>query len=218
MNEQLTALVIGATGATGKELVNQLLEDSNYSEVKIFVRKKSKVIHPKLQEFLIDFDNIEAIEHEIKGDVLFSALGTTIKIAKTKEIQYKIDFSYQLEFAKIAAKNEVKNYVLISAYGANASSSIFYSRMKGELEEAVKSLNFKKIHIFQPGILDRNTDDNRTMEKISLKVIRFLNKIGLFQSQKPMPVKILAKKMIDVNRSKSSSKINYYKLDQIFKI
>lgn len=218
MIQEKIAIVIGASGATGKEVVKQLLENSSYKQVKIVVRKEIGFSHPKLKEYIIDFDHISSIQEEITGDVLFSALGTTIKIAKTKEIQYKIDFSYQFEIAKIAAKNGVTNYVLVSAFGANPTSKIFYSRMKGELEEAVKNLNFEQIHIFQPGILDRNVDDNRTMEKISLKVIRFFNKIGLFQSQKPMPVKILASKMIDVNQLKSSSKINYYKLDKIFKI
>lgn len=90
--------------------------------------------------------------------------------------------------------------------------------MKGELEESIKQLNFEKIHIFQPGILDRNSQDNRPMESIGLVAIKALNSIGILKSQKPMPVKTLAEKMIKVSKNETQEKINYYKLDGIFKI
>jgi uncharacterized protein YbjT (DUF2867 family) len=216
--ENKTALVIGATGATGKELVKQLLENENYSKVKIFVRSKIDLSNAKLEQHVVDFDKISEWKNEFVGDDLFSALGTTIKIAKTKENQYRIDYTYQYEVAKFASENKVKNYVLVSAYGANSKSLIFYSRMKGELENAIKKLSFEQIHIFQPGILDRNISDNRFMEKLSLKVIRFFNKLGILKSQKPLPVKELASKMIQVVKSKSNQNLNYYKLNEIFEI
>jgi len=212
----LTAIVIGATGATGKELVKLLLDDEDFQRVKVFVRRDDESDHPKLEKHVVDFECVEDWKSELRGDVLFSALGTTLKQAGSEAAQYKIDFTYQFETAKAAAENGVKNYVLVSSTGADSKSFFFYPRMKGELEEAVKTLDFERIHIFQPGILDRNSDDDRPMENLGLTAIRALNSIGLFKSQKPMPVETLAEKMIKVSKSAPPEKVNYYKLDKIF--
>ena len=214
--KNLTAIVIGATGATGKELVKLLLDDEDFQKVKIFIRRDDDLNHPKLEKFIVDFDRIDDWKNDVRGDVLFSALGTTLKQAGSEDAQRKVDFSYQFETAKAAAENGVENYVLVSSTGADSKSFFFYPRMKGELEEAVKPLNFQKIHIFQPGILERNIDDDRLFENLGLTAIKTLNSIGLFKSQKPMPVKILAEKMIKISKSAAVEKVNYYKLDEIF--
>ena len=216
--KDLTALVIGATGATGKELVKLLLADENVTKVKIFVRKETDLTHPKLETFVVDFDKIETWKADLQGDILFSALGTTLKQAESEAAQHKVDFDYQYNTAKAAAENGVKTYALVSSTGANPQAFFFYPRMKGELEEAVKLLNFQWIHIFQPGILDRQTDDNRPMESLGLTAINALNSIGLFKSQKPMPVKTLAEKMIKVSKSEPKEKVNIYALDEIFSL
>lgn len=211
-----TALVIGATGATGKELVKLLLGDEDFQTIRVFIRRDDNLNHPKLEKFIVDFDKIETWKSELQGDVLFSALGTTLKQAGSEDAQYKVDFTYQFETARAAADGGVKNYVLVSSTGADPKAFFFYPRMKGELEEAVKTLDFQEIHIFQPGILERNADDDRTMENLGLTAIKALNSVGLFKSQKPMPVKILAGKMIKVSKSAPAEKVNYYKLDEIF--
>ena len=214
--KNLTVIVIGATGATGKELVKLLLDDEDFQKVKIFIRRDDDLNHPKLEKFIVDFDHIDDWKNDVRGDALFSALGTTLKQAGSEDAQYKVDFSYQFETAKAAAENGVENYVLVSSTGADSKSFFFYPRMKGELEEAVKPLNFQKIHIFQPGILERNIDDDRLFENLGLTAIKTLNSIGLFKSQKPMPVKILAEKMIKISKSAAVEKVNYHKLDEIF--
>ena len=215
--KDLKALVIGATGATGKKLVTALIEDENFQKIKIFVRKAPALEHPKLETLVVDFDKIESWKANLRGDVLFSALGTTLKQAGSEAAQYKIDYEYQFQTARAAAEeNGVKIYVLVSSTGANPKSFFFYPRMKGELEEAVKKLEFDKIHIFQPGILDREAKDDRPMESLGLTVVKALNSLGLFKSQKPMPVKTLAEKMIKVSRTNPPEKINYYKMDEIF--
>ena len=126
--------------------------------------------------------------------MLFSALGTTKKDAGSKEDQYKIDFTYQYEFAKLASDNGIDKYVLVSSIGANEKSELFYPKMKGALEEAVKKLQFKNIHIFQPPMLIRQSDKIRKVEKNGIAIINKLNAVGLFKSQKPMPVSLLANK------------------------
>jgi len=126
------ANVIGASGLVGKELVKQILDHDEFEKVRIFVRRPSGINHPKLEEQIIDFEQPDSWRPLVKGDVLFSTLGTTIKTAKTKENQYRVDFTYQYEFAKAASENGVPNYLLVSSMGADPKSSVFYSRIKGE--------------------------------------------------------------------------------------
>ncbi|KMQ67326.1 semialdehyde dehydrogenase [Chryseobacterium sp. FH2] len=210
----MKALVIGATGATGKDLVNQLLNDKDFEEVDIFVRKPVDIQNDKLKIHIVNFENPEEWKNEVKGDVAFSCLGTTLKNAGSKEAQRKVDFDYQYEFAKAAKENNVEDYILVSAYGASPKSKIFYSKMKGELEEAVKKLHFNKITIFKPGMLERK-DSDRAGEVLGSRIIKFANKIGLLESQKPLPTNILAKAMINSSKIKSNG-YSSIKLGNIF--
>lgn len=196
-----TALIIGATGLVGEQLVRQILEHPEFSKIRIFVRRKSSLSHPKLEEHLVDFDRPESWKSLVQGDVLFSTLGTTIKTAKTKENQYRVDFTYQYEFAKAAAENGVPTYLLVSSMGANPASSVFYSRMKGELEDAVAKLSFQKLCIIRPSILDGNRQEKRAGEKVGLILSRFLTKF-ILKVYRPTPVDMLASKMISLSLEK----------------
>ena len=198
----MKALVIGATGATGKDLVSQLLTDKGYDEVNVFVRRPLAVENPKLKTHIVNFDKPEEWKDLVKGDVAFSCLGTTLKAAGSKEAQRKVDYDYQYHFAKAAKENEVEDYILVSSYGANPKSKIFYSRMKGELEQSIKALHFNKLMIFQPGMLDRK-DSERTGEVLGGKIIKFANKFGVLTQQKPLPTAVLAKAMINSSKIKS---------------
>ena len=193
----LDAIVIGATGATGKELVVRLLEDSDFNSVSIFVRKKPTISHKKLKTYKIDFSKIGNFSELIKGDVLFSCLGTTLKTAGSKLKQYKVDYTYQYEFAKYASENGVSLYSLVSSTGANSKSFFFYPKIKGQLEDSVKKLPFKTIHIFQPPILIRQSELIRRGEKFAIKIFSSLNNLGILKSQKPIPVSTLANRMVD---------------------
>ncbi len=190
--------VIGASGLVGQQLVAQLLAQPEFQKVRSFVRRPSGMNHPKLEEKIIDFDQPESWKHLVKGDVLFSTLGTTIKTAKTKENQYSVDFTYQYEFARAAAGNDVETYVLVSSMGADPKSSVFYSRIKGELEEAVAKLNFRKCIIVRPSILDGDRKEKRAGEKIGLVISRFLTRY-ILKRYRPTPVDVLAAKMISLS-------------------
>ncbi|SEW14081.1 NAD(P)H-binding [Chryseobacterium wanjuense] len=210
----MKALVIGATGATGKDLVNQLLTDKDFEEIDVFVRKPLDIQNNKLKVHVVNFENPDEWKNMVKGDVAFSCLGTTLKTAGSKEAQRKVDFDYQYEFAKAAKENNVEDYILVSAYGADPKSKIFYSKMKGELEEAVKQLHFNKITIFKPGMLERK-DSDRSGEVLGSRIIKFANKLGLLESQKPLPTDILAKAMIKSSKIKSNG-YSSIKLGNIF--
>lgn len=191
----MKAIVIGATGATGKELLQLLLQDESITGVVALVRKPLYLQHAKLQMHVINFDRPEQWQDFVRGDMAFSCLGTTLKAAGSKEAQYKVDYEYQLAFAQAASQNGVPRFILISAGMADPKSLVFYSRMKGELEQAIGALSFESLTIFRPGLLSRPGTD-RTGEKMSESVLRFFNKLGLLKRLAPLPVRKLAMLML----------------------
>ena len=193
----MKGLIIGATGATGKDLLAKLLEDEAFSEIHSFVRKPMSISHPKLHAHVVDFDTPEAWADLLHGDVAFSCLGTTLAVAGSKEAQWRVDYDYQYAFAQQCKANGVPTFVLISAAGATAQSKLFYNRMKGQLEDAVKALDFSCLLIFQPSILIRSNSD-RGIENFTVNAFKFLNKLGILKRYRPMPTQILAEKMLSV--------------------
>ena len=191
----MKGLIIGATGATGKDLLAKLLEDEAFSEIHSFVRKPMSISHPKLHAHVVDFDTPEAWADLLYGDVAFSCLGTTLAVAGSKDAQWRVDYDYQYAFAQHCKNNGVPTFVLVSAAGAKAQSKLFYNHMKGALEEAVKKLNFPRLLIFQPSVLIRSNSD-RSGENFTVKAFKFLNKLGILKRYRPMPTEILAEKML----------------------
>jgi uncharacterized protein YbjT (DUF2867 family) len=214
----MKAIVIGSTGATGIELINELIKDSNFTEIITFSRNSLGVNHIKLTEHIIDFNKIKNSKEQIKGDVLFSALGTTKKDAGSKKAQYTVDFTYQYEFAKAANDNGVKTLVLVSSVGANDKSLFFYPKIKGELEKTLKKLDFRNLYIFQPPMLIRQNDKIRKVEKSGIRIINKLNTLGLLRSQKPISVNLLAKKLIKVCIYQEKNRIKTYSPKDIFQL
>ncbi len=212
----MKALIIGATGATGKDLVTQLLTDDTYSEAHCFVREPLALTHPKLHAHVVNFDTPEAWADLLQGDVAFSCLGTTLAVAGSKEAQWRVDYDYQYAFAQQCKANGIPTFVLVSAAGATTQSKLFYNRMKGQLEDAVKALGFSRLLIFQPSVLVRKGSD-RKGEQFGLKMIVLLNKIGLFKRYRPMPTEILAEKMLSAVHKSPKGTFTFV-LDKIFEI
>ena len=209
------AIVIGGTGMVGLQLVKQLIEDEKYDEIISLVRRSSGINNPKLQEKIINFDEPESWSDLVTGDVLFSTLGTTIAQAKTKDAQFKVDYTYQFIVAETAAKNGVETYVLISSAGANSKSRVFYTNMKGKLEDAVRALSFKQITIIRPGQLAGNRAEKRKSEKIALSIMYFINKLGLLKRYKPIQAYQVAQAIINAAENKNSG---IYSLDKVFEL
>lgn len=212
----MKALIIGGTGATGKDLVSLLLEDDTISEVHSFVRKPMSITHPKLHAHVVNFDTPEAWADLLHGDVAFSCLGTTLAVAGSKEAQWRVDYDYQYAFALQCKANGVPTFVLVSAAMANAQSKLFYNRMKGQLEDAVKALDFSCLLIFQPSILIRSNSD-RSGENFTVKAFKFLNKLGILKRYRPMPTQILAEKMLSAVHNSPKGTFTFT-LDKIFEI
>lgn len=196
----MKALVIGATGAVGKDLVRQLLADESFERVDIFVRRDVKLSSAKLFVHVVDFDHPETWADGLKGDILFSCLGTTIKAAGNREAQWKVDYTYQYEAAKTAKANGVKIYVLVSSVGANSKSKVFYTRMKGALDDAVQELGFEGCFILRPPSLIRKGSD-RFGEKVGIVALKVFNAIGIFRSWTPMSTEAVAAAMIGLVKS-----------------
>ena len=196
----MKALVLGATGAVGKDLVQQLLQDEAFEQVAIFVRREVPASSDKLVVHVVDFDRPEEWAHLLTGDVLFSTLGTTIRTAGSQEAQWKVDYTYQYKAAQSARKNGVPLYVLVSSVGADAKSKIFYSKMKGSLDRDVQALGFEGCFILRPPSLIRKGSD-RLGEKFGVVAVKALNAIGLMRSWKPMPTEAVAAAMIRIARS-----------------
>lgn len=212
----MKAIIIGGTGATGKELVAQLLADQRFEAVTVLVRRPYFEAHPKLTEIIVDFEKLNDYQHKITGDVAFSTLGTTLKDAGSKDAQWRVDHDYQLEFAKIAKANGVESFVLLSAFGADVNSSFFYNKMKGTLEENMQKLNFSQLTVLHPGGIDR-PDSTRTGEKVMMKALKAFNAIGIFKAYAPISTQRLAKAMI-ASYFKFKEKYKIVSLKEIFTV
>lgn len=153
MQRSLTALVFGAGGLTGSFLVKHLLDHPAFSSVKVFSRSSSGISHSKFTEIQVDFNNEAQLEKDIHGDVLFCCLGTTIRVAGSKEAFEKIDLHYTVLLARIAAKNNVKKFLMISSLGACKDSSNFYLSTKGKAEDTVGKSGVEQVYIFRPSLL-----------------------------------------------------------------
>jgi uncharacterized protein YbjT (DUF2867 family) len=210
----MEALIIGATGATGKDLVKVLLLDADYTKVVLFVRRSSGMTDPKLSEIITDFDKLEEVSEYIKGDVCFSCLGTTLKAAGSKDKQWHIDYEIPLKFAEIARINGLSSLVLLSAYGASASSRVFYSKIKGKLEEGIDALEFDQYIIFKPGMLLRSNTD-RSGERFMGGVLKFFNSLGLIRKFRPLATNLLAEKLARAPKVLANGK-HVIELEKIF--
>ncbi|MFZ4456199.1 MAG: NAD(P)H-binding protein [Bacteroidales bacterium] len=170
-NKKYRALLVGASGLIGQELLNQLFADERFESVTVWVRKTLDISHSKLVQKVIDFDALpEKLEHSV--DYAFCALGTTIKKAGSETAQHKIDYEYVVEFAKVCKRSEVASLGVVSSLGANAKASNFYLRTKGEMEESLKSLQLNRLVFVRPSLLLGNRQEFRLGEVLMTPLIK----------------------------------------------
>ena len=168
-----TALVVGATGLVGNVLTHRLLDSSAYEKVKVLVRHSLGWQHPRLQEIQYDFDHPNGLL--VQADDVFCCLGTTMKKAGSKDAFRRIDYKYPLDVAQRALVNRAKQFFLVSSMGANSDSSIFYNRVKGELERDLAALNYPALFIFRPSLLLGERSEFRLGERIGEGLMKLLN-------------------------------------------
>ncbi|WP_240186612.1 NAD(P)H-binding protein [Pedobacter namyangjuensis] len=210
------AVLIGATGLIGANLLKKLLANDNYEKVLVVTRKALDTSHPNLNQLVINFDELSKYEHEIVGDDIFCCLGTTAKKTPDKALYKKIDYQYPLDVAKIALKNGAKSYHLVSAMGANVKSSIFYNRTKGEVERDLAKLNFDSTHIYRPSLLDGSRSEQRFAEKTMNVIMRLINPLLIGSLKKYRSIKIEKVASAMLKQANKNLKGNYiYLSDEI---
>ncbi|MFC2086441.1 NAD(P)H-binding protein [Bacteroidota bacterium] len=151
--EGKTAILFGAKGLTGTYLLEELVNSDNYIKIKIPGRNKKEFESDKIESFVINFNKLDDYSELIKGDDLFCCLGTTVKNAGSQEATRVVDFDYPVKIAKIAERNRVKSFIVVSSLGANPNSTSFYLKSKGMMEVAIKDLNFESLHTLRPSML-----------------------------------------------------------------
>ena len=193
-----TAIILGASGLTGQYLLKQLISDERYSTIKLFSRKKTEITSSKVIEKTGNILILENFKEDFIADEIFVCIGTTAKKTPDKTQYKNIDFGIPAAAAKLAKENKISTFLVVSAMGANAKSSIFYNKTKGEMEQAVLSENIENTYILRPSIIGGNRNENRPMEKIGLAIFKLLQPlmVGKLKKYQIIEAKNIAKAMI----------------------
>lgn len=209
-------VIAGASGLIGSSLLALALEHEAVSQVIILVREDLPIKHPKLKQIRVRYEHLEDIAAEILGDAIFCCLGTTRKKTPNPEDYRKVDFDYPLALARIALMNNIPEFHLVSALGADKTSKIFYSRLKGEVEEAISTLSFTSIHFYRPSLLSGNRKEHRTGEELSNKIMKIVNPILIGPLKKYRSIEAAAVARAMLNQSLKTLKGTFiYTSDKI---
>lgn len=195
-----TALVFGSTGLVGNLLLKELLASDKYDSIKIFVRKPAEITHPKITEYIVNFQNVASFEDKIKGDDLFICLGTTIKKAGSIKIMEEIDCDLPVSITSAACKNGVKRLAVVSSIGANHSSSNYYLKIKGKMEEGIMKYYFENTAIVRPSMLLGERKEKRSGENAGKIFMKIFNPLlyGKMKKYRSIQARDVAKAMISL--------------------
>jgi len=161
-----TAIILGATGLTGTNLLKLLIDDNSYEKIKLFSRKKIEELPSKVQQYIGNIVELESFRQDFNADVVFCCIGTTLKKSPDKNVYRSIDYGIPTKAAQLSKENKIETFMVISALGANPESSLFYNKLKGEMEEKVLSYNIKNTFILQPSYIKGDRNENRPLERI----------------------------------------------------
>ena len=213
-----TALIFGSTGLVGGHVLDQLIQNKNYSKIKLFVRSAYEIDHPKIEIVKTDFNNLENHIEDIKGDDCFFCIGTTKKNSPDKDEYKRVELEVPKQVAQIAKSNLVNSFVFVSSGYADPKSSGDYLKFKGLVEEELKRLNFSKLGIMRPSFLLGDRKEKRVGEKIGIFVFTLLSPLflGPLKKMKPIHSATVAKAMIAVTQNNYSKII--YESNQISEI
>lgn len=193
-------LVLGGSGLVGQELLRLLLEDDHYSEVVSMGRRTLDLTHPKLQQEIVDFDNLGAYAALIEGDAVFCCLGTTMKKAGSEETFRKIDYGYPFAIAQLAKAAQIPAFLIVTAMGADPNSFFFYNRVKGEIERDLAALDFPHLYIARPGLLLGSRQEERWGESMAQTVMQTFSPI-LPLSYRPISGTTVARALIKMEQT-----------------
>lgn len=194
------ALVWGATGLVGSYLVRLLVDAPEYEQITVVVRRAMNIQHPKIRQVVIDFDGASGLDTDTHGAVqdVFCCLGTTMRKAGSEEAFYKVDYTYSMQAAEFALRHGAKQFLLVSASGADATSRIYYNRVKGSLEDALRKMPFERLVVVRPSLLLGNRAEFRLGERIAIllgKVVQYVM-VGPLKRVRPIPAEHVAKGLV----------------------
>jgi uncharacterized protein YbjT (DUF2867 family) len=170
-----SAIVLGATGLTGGYLLNILLNDPEYDKVKVFSRSSVGFTHAKLEEHLVDLLKLEEYKNDFYANEVYCCIGTTKSNTPNKELYKKIDHGIPVTAARISKMNNVNTFLVISSLGADANSSVFYNKVKGEMQHDVLEIGISNTYIFQPSLIAGDREEERFFEKLAIKGMKVFN-------------------------------------------
>lgn len=207
------AVIIGATGAVGREILKEVLAQDFYTKVYVLGRNSINKIadNSKLEKIVVDFDNLDFDENILNDADIFAALGTTIKVAKTKENQKKIDLDYTLNFAKLC-EGKIRSFNVVSSLGARSESKAFYTSLKGKLEDGLKEMNIGILRIYRPSLLLAKRSERRIMEEIFIKISPLFTLLlrGKLKKYSPIEVSLLGREMVRFAKENKKSAVYTY--------
>lgn len=194
----MKAVIVGATGLVGKDLVRLLLNGKKYSKVTVIARKRLSIVHPRLKQQLISFDELHECPSDWFEDAdVFCALGTTMKKAKTKEQFKQVDYHYVVELGKLAVKHRARKLIVVSAMGANEASVFYYNKIKGLTERTLQELKLSQLVIVRPSLIIGDRNEFRFGEALAAKLSSWLSFVfrGKMRRYKPNQAKDIAQAM-----------------------
>ena len=194
--------LVGGSGLVGHELLMIYSYLDLVSSVKAISRSPLGRIAPKIDNIILDFDKMENQTENLKAKVFVCCLGSTIKKAGSQEAFKKVDYDYVMKFAKVAEKVGAQKFLVISAMGANANSSVFYNRIKGEMEKDLRKFNIPQIEIFRPSLILGERKEKRAFEGFAQKISPYLNKV--------LPAKYKAIQAKDIAKAMAIATVNFY--------
>jgi uncharacterized protein YbjT (DUF2867 family) len=212
------AVIVGASGLIGSNLLNILLTQPDYGEILVVGRKKTKIKNTKITQLIVEFEHLDHYAPQITGDVIFCCLGTTRRVTPNLAEYRRIDHDYPIKLGEIALQNGIGQYHFVSAIGANSQSSNFYTKMKGDTEEELKKVGLKSLHIYEPSLLIGNRKKSRPLEKIAGVVMRIIGPllIGSLKKYRAITAIDVAKAMFKQSL-KNKKGVHTYTSDQIQK-
>jgi len=170
-----TALIAGASGLVGGECLQRLLASGTYSTVTVVTRRPlgPLVQHPKLRAIVVDFERLDSVRADLRADHVFCALGTTIRKAGSQAKFRQVDFEYPRHLAELTLATGARHFSLVSALGASSKSGVFYSRVKGELEDALRAMGWPSLCLLRPSVIAGDRQESRPLERLSETLLRF---------------------------------------------
>lgn len=210
------AILFGATGFIGSHLLRELLNNDDYDQVTIVVRKDQKITHPKLKTLIGDLHSLPQLKEHIIADDVFITLGTTKKQTPDVGEYYQVDHDYPVLAAKMAKENGATSVFVVTAIGANPNSSLFYTKTKGETERDIIGLDYDHTHIFEPSMILGNRKAHRPMEKIFIQLFSLINPllIGKLTKYKGMDGADIAKAIKNAARHQTE-KVKIYRWNEM---